>query len=177
MQIRVQTEIFTMNNQKGFALIELMAVIVLVGIIASFSTFFLYTGFNGYINSKNATEGALNAQMALDRISMELRSIRELTGTPSSTSLTYKSEDPTETRTLKYENQQVFISVDSTDHMLLDNISAFTISKPSPQDLDNDGSNDDVPYIEVAFRVGLNENEINRWFRTRIFPRYLVEDK
>jgi prepilin-type N-terminal cleavage/methylation domain-containing protein len=169
-----------MNNQKGFALIELMAVIVLVGIIATFSAFFLTTGFNGYLNTKNNTEGALNAQMALDRISMELRNIRELTDTPSSTSLSYKSDDPTETRTLKYENQRVFIRVDTTDYMLLDNISAFTISKPSPLDqdldLDNDGD-DDVPYIEVAFRVGLNENEIQRWFRTRIFPRNMVEDK
>ena len=166
-----------MNKQNGFALIELIAVIILVGIIASFSTFFLYTGFNGYINSKNATEGALNAQMALDRISQELRNIRELTVSPSGTSLSYKSEDPTETRTLKYENQSVFIRVNTTDHMLLDNISAFSIAKPPPQDLDNDGSNDDVPYIEVAFRAGINENEINRLFRTRIFPRHMVEDK
>ena len=165
-----------MNKQQGFALIELIAVIVLVGIIASFSTFFLYTGFNGYINSKNATEGALNAQMALDRISQELRNISELTSTPSSTSLSYKSEDQTETRTLKYENQSVFIRVNTTDHMLLDNISTFTITKAPPQDLDNNGSND-VPYIEVAFKVGLNENEINRLFRTRIFPRHMVEDK
>ena len=165
-----------MNKQKGFALIELMAVIVLVGIIASFFAIFLTTGVKGYLNTKNATEGSLNAQMALDRISMELRDIRELTGTPSSTALSYKSEDPTETRTLKYENQRVFIRVDTTDHMLMDNISAFTISHSS-QDLDDDGSNDDVSYIEVAFRVGLNENAIPRWFRTRIFPRNLVEDK
>ena len=166
-----------MNKQQGFALIELMAVIVLVGIIATFSAFFLTTGFNGYLNTKNTTEGALNAQMALDRISMELRNIRELTGTPSSTSLSYISQDPTVTRTLKYENPRVFIRVDTTDHMLLDNISTFTISKSSqPPDLDNDG-NDDVPYIEVAFRVGLNENEIQRWFRTRIFPRNMVEDR
>jgi prepilin-type N-terminal cleavage/methylation domain-containing protein len=165
-----------MNKQRGFALIELMAVIVLVGIIATFSAFFLRTGFNGYLNTKNSTEGALNAQMALDRISMELRNIRELTGTPSSTSLFYRSEDPTETRTIKYENQQVFIRVNTTDHMLLDNISTFTITKASPLDLDNDGSAD-VPYIEVAFRVGLNDNAIPRWFRTRIFPRNMVEDK
>ena len=164
-----------MNKQQGFALIELMAVIVLVGIIATFSAFFLRTGFSGYLNTKNNTEGALNAQMALDRISMELRNIRELTGTPSGTSLSYKSEDPTETRTLKYENQMVFIRVDTTDHMLLDNISTFTISHSS-RNLDNDGPND-VSYIEVAFRVGLNENEIQRWFRTRIFPRNMVEDK
>ena len=165
-----------MNKQEGFALIELIAVIVLVGIIATFSAFFLRTGFNAYLNTKNTAEGALNAQMALDRISMELRNIRELTGTPSSTSLSYKSEDPTETRTLKYENQRVFIRVDTTDHLLLDNIPAFTISKSSG-DLDGDDSNDDVSYIEVAFRVGLNENEIQRWFRTRIFPRNMVEDK
>jgi hypothetical protein len=60
--------------------------------------------------------------------------------------------------------------------MLMDNISAFTISHSS-QDLDDDGSNDDVSYIEVAFRVGLNENAIPRWFRTRIFPRNMVEDR
>ena len=165
-----------MNKQQGFALIELMAVIVLVGIIATFSAFFLTTGFNAYLNTKNTTEGALNAQMALDRISMELRDIRELTATPSSTTLSYRSEDPTETRTLKYENQRVFIRVDTTDHMLMDNISAFNISHSS-QDLDDDGSNDDVSYIEVAFRVGLNEDAIGRQFRTRVFPRHMVEDK
>ena len=165
-----------MKKQQGFALIELIAVIILVGIIASFSAVFLYTGVNGYLNTKNATEGSLNAQMALDRISMELHDIRELTATPTSTSLSFKSEDPTETRTLKYENQRVFIRVNTTDHMLMDNISAFTISHSS-QDLDDDGLNDDVSYIEVAFRVGLNEDAIGRQFRTRVFPRHMVEDK
>ena len=170
-------ETFIMKNQQGFALIELIAVIVLVGIIASFSAFFLYTGFNGYVNTKNATEGALNAQMALDRISQELRNISELTSTPSSTSLSYKSEELTGTRTLKYENQTVFIRVNTTDYTLLENIPSFSICKLPPKDLDSDESDDDVPYIEVKFRVGLNENEIQRWFRTRIFPRNMVEDK
>jgi prepilin-type N-terminal cleavage/methylation domain-containing protein len=167
-----------MKNQRGFTLFELIAVIVLVGIIASFATFFLYTGSKGYLKTKNATEGALNAQMALDRIALELRNISELTSPPSSTSLSYKSEDMTLTgsRTIKYENQKVFIRVDTTDYMLLDNISTFNICK-LPQDLDNDDSNDDVSYVEVAFRVGINENEILRWFRTRIFPRNMVEDK
>ena len=158
-----------MKNQQGFALIELIAVIVLVGIIASFSTFFLYTGFSGYLNTKNATEGALNAQMALDRISLELRNISELTSTPSSTSLSYKSEELTGIRTLKYENQTVFIRVNTTDYTLLKSI--------PPQDLDSDGSEDDVPYIEVEFKVRVIENGIGRSFRTRILPRHMVEDK
>ncbi len=166
-----------MKNHRGFALIELIAVIVLVGIIASFFAIFLTTGVKGYLNTKNATEGSLNAQMALDRISMELRDIRELTATPSSTTLSYKSEDPTETRTLKYENQNIYIRVDTTDYMLLENISTFVISNPPARDLDGDDSEDDVPYIEVEFRVGLNENEIGKEFKTRIFPRHMVEDK
>ena len=166
-----------MNNYKGFALIELIAVIILVGIIAAFATFFLYTGFNGYVNAKTTAEGALNAQMALDRISMELRNISELTATPSSTSLSYKSKDPAETRTLKYENQKVIINVNNVDYTLLEDISSFSISKPAPLDLDNDGAADDVPYIEVEFRVGFNENGIGKPFRTRIFLRHMVEDK
>ena len=51
-------------------LIELVAVIVLIGIIGSFTGFFLYTGISGYVKNKNNTEGALSAQIALDRISL-----------------------------------------------------------------------------------------------------------
>ena len=161
-----------MNNQKGFALIELMAVIVLVGIIATFSAFFLRTGFSGYLNTKNNTEGALNAQMALDRISMELRNIREVTGTPSSMSLSYISEDPTVTRTLKYENPRVFIRVDTTDHMLLDNISSFDLSFDT-RDLDHNPppSDEEVASIDVEFEL----NDIGQNFRTNIIPRNMVK--
>jgi prepilin-type N-terminal cleavage/methylation domain-containing protein len=140
-----QTETFIMNKQQGFVLIELIAVIVLVGIIASFSTFFLFTGFNGYIKSKNATEGALNAQMALDRISHELRSISDIIPTPSSTSITYKSEVLTGTRTLKYVGNEVLINVNTNDNKLLENISSFTLSY-AMRDLDHDlASDDEVP--------------------------------
>ena len=160
-----------MNKPQGFALIELMAVIILVGIIATFAAFFLTTGFNGYLNTKNTTEGALNAQMALDRISMELRNIRELTGTPSSMSLSYISEDPTVTRTLKYENQRVFIRVDTTDHMLLDNISSFDLSFDT-RDLDHYPAADvEVARIDVEFEL----NNIGQIFRTNIFPRNMVK--
>jgi prepilin-type N-terminal cleavage/methylation domain-containing protein len=160
-----------MNKQQGFALIELMAVIVLVGIIATFSAFFLRTGFSAYLDTKNTTEGALNAQMALDRISMELRNIREVTGTPSSMSLSYISEDPTVTRTLKYENQRVFIRVDTTDHMLLDNISSFDLSFDT-RDLDHDPiSDEEVAGIEVEFEL----NDIGQNFRANIIPRNMVK--
>ena len=164
-------ETFIMKNQQGFALIELIAVIVLVGIIASFSTFFLYTGFSGYLNTKNATEGALSAQMALDRISMELRNIRDIIPTPSSTSVTYKSEVLTGTRTLKYVGNEVLINVNANDHKLLENISSFALSFTT-RDLDHDTpSDDEVAQINVEFEL----NDIGKKFKTNIFPRNMVK--
>ena len=160
-----------MNKQKGFALIELMAVIVLVGIIASFSAFFLSTGFNAYLNPKNTTEGALNAQMALDRISMELRNISDITPTPSSTSVTYKSEELIGTRTLKWVGNEIIINVDATDYRLLDNISSFNLSFVT-RDLDhNPPSDEEVAGIDVEFEL----NDIGQHFRTNIIPRNMVK--
>ena len=163
-----------MNNQRGFVLIELIAVIVLVGIIASFSTFFLYTGFNGYLNTKNATEGALNAQMALDRIALELRNISDIMPTPSSTSVTYKSEELTGTRTLKYVGNDVLINVNANDHKLLENISSFALSYAT-RDLDHDSASDEeVAQIAVEFRLSDIGNS-GKEFKANIFPRNMVK--
>jgi prepilin-type N-terminal cleavage/methylation domain-containing protein len=163
-----------MNNQQGFALIELMAVIVLVGIIASFSAFFLYTGFNAYVNTKNATEGALNAQLALDRISMELRNINDAISYVEDTSVSYKSEALTGTRTLKYESnsETIQINVNNSDYNLLEDVpsTSFRLSVAC-QDLDNDGAADDIARIDVRLQVG----EIGKEFKTRIFPRNLAQ--
>jgi prepilin-type N-terminal cleavage/methylation domain-containing protein len=163
-----------MKNQRGFTLFELIAVIVLVGIIASFATFFLYTGSKGYLKTKNATEGALNAQMALDRIALELRNITDIIPTPSSTSVTYKSEafTGTGTRTLKYVGNEVFINVNSNDNKLLENVSSFTLSFIT-LDLDHNrtSSDDEVAQIAVEFEL----NDIGKKFKTNILPRNMVK--
>ena len=160
-----------MKKQRGLILVELIAVIVLMGIIGSFTGFFLYTGINGYMMTKNTTEGALNAQMALDRISLELRSIREIAPTPSSTSVTYKSETLTGTRTLKYDGGKIIINVDPDDYTLLEGVSSFLLSY-SYQNLDHDAVPvDEVAHIDVEFNLG----EIGKTFQTKIFPRNMVK--
>ena len=62
----------------GFVLIELVTTLVLVGVIGTFAGFFLWNGINGYLASKRNSETALAAQVALDRISFELRHIASL---------------------------------------------------------------------------------------------------
>ena len=160
-----------MNSQRGLILIELIAVIVLVGIIGSFAGFFLYTGANGYLKNKNNTEGALNAQMALDRISLELRNINEIAPSPSSTAVTYKSETLTGTRTLKYLGKKIIINIDPNDYTLLDDVSSFKLSY-TYQNLDHDTTPvDEVAHIDVEFKLG----EVNKTFKTKIFPRNMVK--
>ena len=163
-----------MKNQTGLILIELIMTIVLIGIIASFTGFFIYSGINGYIRAQYISNGSLDAQRALDRISLELRDITNITPTPTATAVTYTSAAPalTGTRTLKYEvnTNTIFIRVEPNDYALLENVSSFNLSYDT-RNLDNDPAPvDEVAYIEVEF----NLRDIGTKFKARIFPRNLV---
>lgn len=161
-----------MKHQKGLILIELIMTLVLVGIIATFTGLFIYSGINSYLRAQYVSNGSLDAQRALDRISQELRNITNITPTPSATSLTYQSEILTGTRTLKYDanTDTIYIRVDPNDYALLENVSAFNLTYDT-RNLDNDPA----PVLEVAFiEVAFNLEDIGTDFRTRIFPRNLV---
>ena len=163
----------TNQHLKGFALIELIAVIVLVGLIAAFATFFLYSGIKGYLSTKMANEGALNAQMALDRISLELRDLDYFTSFTEHSSLTFTSVVVSGTRRLSYSSEAIWLSVGTDNNKLLGNVDSgsFILSKTA-RDLNDDGS-DEVAFFEVGFSL----NEMGRDFKTKIFPRHMVDDK
>ena len=158
---------------QGLILIELITVIVLIGIIASFTTFFLYSGIQGYLSTKNTHEGALNAQMALDRISLELKHLNYFTSFTPDSSLTFTSTVLSGTRKLSYHSNTIWLSIGAEDYRLLDRVTAgsFRLAKTA-RNLNAEGS-DEVAFFEVGFRV----NEIGREFSTKIFPRHMVEDK
>ena len=163
-----------MKRQKGLILVELIAVIVLIGVIATFTTFFLYTGIKGYEDTKNRTEGALSAQMALDRISQELRDLNYFSSFTPDSSLTFTSEVLSGTRKLSYSSDTIWISIGSNNYRLLEKVDSGSFElKKTAQDLNNDGTADEVAFFKVGFRV----HEISRDFKTRIFPRYMVKDK
>ena len=162
------------KQENGFTLVELTVTIVLVGIIGIFTTLFMYTGLNGYLRAKNTAEGALKAQLALDRISLELRDVTEIETLTANTSIDYFSATLSGDRQIIHNAvaDTISLDVDGNVNLLLDDVQSFTMTAAS-KDLNfyADGNNE-VEAIDVSFTVG----DIGRPFSARIFPRYMVAE-
>jgi len=162
-----------MHRENGFTLIEVVASLVLVGILATFASLFLVVGLEGYETTRKATEAAMNAEVALSRISLELRSIASIPSAPvANTSLSYTSSETAilgGSRTLKFASGNLYISVDGVDYKLIENISAPVLDVKDDVDLDNDGT-DEVAYITVGFDLDAMPS-----FQVRVYPRVMID--
>jgi len=166
--------------QGGFVLIELVATLVLIGIIGAFAGLFLYTGINGFIASKRNSETALAAQIAMDRISTELRYISSLPSNPSSSSITYLSKDKNlpGTRRLRYDSglRTIYLSVNGVENPILDNVSNFNLTWNHPEnpaaDMDNADGDQEIAAINLGFTVTVTDVGIP--FNVRIHPRVFI---
>jgi prepilin-type N-terminal cleavage/methylation domain-containing protein len=161
------------KRENGFTLVELIVTLVLVGIIGTFTTLFMYTGLNGYLRAKDTAEGALKAQIALDRISLELRDINEIEGLTANSTIDYFSNTLSGDRQIIFDASARTISLDvdgdiNTLDILLDEVGSFTMTA-NYVNLNNSGGNE-VAAIDVSFTVG----EIGRSFDVQIFPRNMV---
>lgn len=163
---------YAVRQAKGFTLVELVVTIVLVGIIGTFTTFFLYTGFSGYLRAKDTAEGALKAQIALDRISLELRDINGISAFTTNTRIDYTSVTLPGNRQITYNPgaRTIALSVDGNANPLLIDVASFTITATYADLNYYSGGGNEVQAIDVVFTVG----EIGRQFSARIFPRNMV---
>ena len=162
-----------MHQEAGFTLIEVIAALVIVGIIAVFSSLFLVVGLDGYEFTRKAADAAMNAEVALNRISLELKTIDTIPAAPvTDSSLEYTCSDSTlaGNRTLKFAAGNLYINTGGVeDYLLLKAVSNPALSV-QVDDLDNDGTVDDVAYITVGFRV----SDVPTDFQVRVYPRKLV---
>ena len=154
--------------EKGFTLVELIVTLVLVGIIGTFTTLFVYTGLNGYLKARDTSEGALKTQITLDRISMELRDIDSVSTFAENAQIDYTSRSLGGNRQILYSNGVISINGGNGARNLLDGVQNFNMTL-TQTDLNGDG-NDEVQAINVSF----NTDQIGRQFNARIFPRNMV---
>jgi prepilin-type N-terminal cleavage/methylation domain-containing protein len=87
--MRRRFRLFSGPGPAGFTLIELIAVLVLMGVLAIFCGQLLTTPIQGYIQARSADEVVQKAQMALQRMTVELSYIDRATTTGTPTSLNY----------------------------------------------------------------------------------------
>lgn len=167
----------TPNRHNGFVLIELVMTLVLIGIIAAFTGFFIYTGVTGFLTSKKISETALRAQIAMDRISTELRHINALSSsTPpvANVSITYTCSDLPGTRRIRYDSKNIYLYVKDTtetENILLDNVATFSLTLTSAnQDNLSAPSENEISAIKLGFTVA----DVGKPFSVQIYPRSLI---
>jgi hypothetical protein len=152
--------------------VELIVTLVLVGIIGTFTTLFMYTGLNGYLKAKDTSEGALKAQIALDRISLELKDINNISEFNSDTNINYTSETLPGSRKIIFSGNKIDIDVDNNPNTLLDAVVSFDLKTTYTDLNDYSGGDREVESIRVGFTV----EGIERPFNARIFPRNMVPE-
>jgi prepilin-type N-terminal cleavage/methylation domain-containing protein len=151
-----------LKKEDGFTLIEIVVALVLVGIMSVFAGLFMSTFLNGYFLVKNNSDAAMKTQMALDRISVELKDVSAVTAITDNSLITYTNSSGAG-RTIKVVGSNLYLST-ATDNVLIDNVQAFTLSA-SLGNVYNVAASD-VAFIDIGFTVAGYPA-----FSTRIFPR------
>jgi prepilin-type N-terminal cleavage/methylation domain-containing protein len=163
------------GTHSGFVLIELVVTLILIGVIGTFTSLFLYTGVTGFITSKKISETALKTQIAMDRIGIELRNMVQDTTIPvpvfASNSIRYKT-DKTEMpgiREISFDSttNRLNLRVDNgTPYLLLDGVQSFTVATDAA-DMDYENSDNELS----AIRIGMQMVDVGTQFTMRFYPR------
>jgi prepilin-type N-terminal cleavage/methylation domain-containing protein len=150
------------NKEAGFTLIEIIVTLVLVGILSVFAGLFLTSFLNSYFLVKNNSDTAMKAQMAMDRISAELKVASAVSVVTDNSLITYTNPSGAG-RTIKFLGSNLYLSTPS-DNLLIDHIQAFQLIA-TYRNVYNIAAND-MAFIDVGFTVTGYPP-----FSTRIFPR------
>lgn len=150
------------KREAGFTLIEIILTLVLISILSVFAGLFLTSFLSSYSLVKNNSDTAMKAQMAMDRISLELKEVSAVSAITANSLITYTNPSGAG-RTIKRVGSNLFLST-PTDQILIDGVQAFQLSA-TYRNVYNIAA-DDVAFIDVGFTIAGTPA-----FSVRIFPR------
>jgi prepilin-type N-terminal cleavage/methylation domain-containing protein len=153
------------KRQAGFTLIEIILALILIAILSVFAGLFLTSFINSYFLVRSNSDAAMKAQMALDRISMELRDVSAVSTVTANSLITYTNTQGAG-RTIKRVGANLYLTT-ATDNILIDGVQAFQLSA-TYGNVYNIAAND-MAFIDVSFTIAGTTA-----FSTRIFPRVRI---
>lgn len=114
---------------KGFTLIEMIASLLLMGIIGAIAGLGMVQIIDGFLFSKDNAETVQKSQLVMARLAKEFQNITSISAipAPSGLSLTYSRNrlDPTDTHTLSYDPAADTLKLDGD--LLISEVSRFQL--------------------------------------------------
>jgi len=150
-----------MNKKSGFTLVEIIASLILLGLISIGIGAYYISIVNSFNTSKTAAEIEQNAQFALARITKELNLLSTLKSASGST-LTFSPSTDTgrlssDTYSFTLENNELTLTTNDKSYPILKNVTNFTVNKLSPN------------IVKISFQVEING--VTKTFQTSVALR------
>ncbi|WP_043634729.1 PulJ/GspJ family protein [Desulfovibrio sp. TomC] len=162
-----------LSNRLGFTLIEVVAALVIMGMIALFATNMLGNAVRGYTAARNADEVAQKAQLALQRMTIEFSALDPSTSSGSATNLTYAYGGVS--HTISQNSNTIYYSQSGNSYALLDGVAAGSLqfryyTGYSSTAMTSFSSNSSINLIGVSFNMQGDDTSVgmSQSYSTRV---------
>jgi len=163
-------------GQHGFSLIELIVVLALMGILGLMAGFGISQLADGFIFTKNVSDNVGKGQLAMLRLSEEMRKIKEVnSGSLHSINFVVTHGDGvTKNYTVSWDGtngHNLLMSDGSNNDVLVDDVKSFTLQYyPAYDGVASPSWGTATKLIEISLTLA-DSSQIDSVFTTRIAPR------
>jgi prepilin-type N-terminal cleavage/methylation domain-containing protein len=157
--------------QKGFTLIEIIVVIIILAIVSAITIKFLVDGLRIYTMTVNQKTLFDEGKLALERMCRDIRNARSITGTTAS-SITFVRDDPTAQdvagETIIFQRNAVVSTLEKVKaspvatSTMANNVTAFAVANATNE-------------IQLTLTHSLTSGE-NVKMQTKVYPKNLARD-
>lgn len=162
--------LLSFGSDRGFSLIELIVVIVILGIIGAFLSTSIYEGSHAYIDLRSRSANVADAHQALELMGREIQEIRTATSADI-TALTASSLAFTDINAASVSYAFSGATLTRNSQTLMDRLSSFSFAYYK-SDGTTAAAAADVWSVEVSLTVTRSGRDLT--LRTRVFPRNLT---